>query len=406
MIAVIEKSRAVGKIVAPPSKSMSHRALIAGGLAGGKSRIAGIIQSEDMLATLEAISALGSACRREDDVIYIEGSKEISPIVKEINCRESGSTLRFFVPIFLLSDKEVILKAHGRLPQRPMGIYEAICKEQGLTLEKLEDGIRLQGPLKAGEFSVEGNISSQFITGLLFALPLLEEDSVIHLIPPVESRPYIDMTLQVLEEFGIKIESKGNDLFVKGGQHYQARDYVVEGDYSNAAFLDAYTELGGDVEVEGLREDSLQGDKVYKQCYEMLKEENQIIDLTDCPDLGPVLMAVAAAKNGATFTGAERLKIKESDRGAAMISELGKFRIKAYYQDEDIVVEKGELQTPTEVLDGYNDHRIVMALSLLLSLTGGQIADAQAVKKSYPYYFSDIEKLGIKVTLNEDNKAY
>ena len=233
---------------------------------------------------------------------------------------------------------------------------------------------------------------------------MLKGDRVIHLIPPVESRPYIDMTLQVLKEFGISIKSEGNDLLVQGNQTYQARDYVVEGDYSNAAFLDAYTVLGGSVTVEGLREDSLQGDKVYRTLFETLCNENQVIDLTDCPDLGPVLMAVAAAKNGAVFTGAERLKMKESDRGAAMISELKKFGIKAYYQGEDIVVEKGILQTPKEILDGYNDHRIVMALSLLLSLTGGSITDAQAVNKSYPHYFNEIKKLGIKVTLDENNK--
>lgn len=404
MIAIIEKSRAAGRVVAPPSKSMSHRALIAAGLAQGKSRIEGIVESEDMLATLEAISALGSHFEKEDYVVSIEGKRQENPVADEVNCRESGSTLRFFIPIFLLGNQEVVLKAHGRLPQRPMGIYENICKEQGLVLERLEDGIRLRGPLKAGEFFVEGNISSQFISGLLFALPLLKEDSVIHLIPPVESRPYIDMTLQVLKEFGISIKSEGNDLLVQGNQTYQARDYVVEGDYSNAAFLDAYTVLGGSVTVEGLREDSLQGDKVYRTLFETLCNENQVIDLTDCPDLGPVLMAVAAAKNGAVFTGAERLKMKESDRGAAMISELKKFGIKAYYQGEDIVVEKGILQTPKEILDGYNDHRIVMALSLLLSLTGGSITDAQAVNKSYPHYFNEIKKLGIKVTLDENNK--
>lgn len=403
MIATVEKSLAKGCIYAPPSKSMSHRALIAAGLAEGESVIKGIMESEDVLATLEAICALG--CKYEkigDDTIKVIGSKEKHPVTDVVNCRESGSTLRFFIPLFLKEEKEVLLKGYGRLMERPMGIYEEICQTQGLTLSKDAEGMTLKGPLQPGEFSVPGNVSSQFISGLLFALPLLLRDSVIHLIPPVESKPYISMTIQVLQAFGVEIDWKDNAIYIKGNQHYRAREYQVEGDYSNAAFLEGFNLIGGEVEVKGLLKESLQGDRIYQKMYPMLLKEAPVLDLTDCPDLGPVLMAMAAAHHGARFTGAERLKIKESDRGAAMMEELAKFGIKAYYQGEDIVVEKGTLQKPTQMIGGHNDHRVVMANTLLLSLCGGQIDDAQAVNKSYPLFWKDMEKLGIKVELDEN----
>ena len=186
-------------------------------------------------------------------------------------------------------------------------------------------------------------------------------------------------------------------LYVKGNREYKPKTIEVEGDYSNAAFLDAFNYLGGNVQVTGLKETSLQGDKVYKEYFEKLKKENATLDISDCPDLGPVLMALAAALNGAKFIGTKRLKIKESDRGSVMCEELSKFGIKSKIYENEIEIIKGELKAPTEVLSGHNDHRIVMSLSLLLSKTGGKIDEAEAVRKSYPGFFEDIKKLGIEV---------
>ena len=211
------------------------------------------------------------------------------------------------------------------LMQRPMDVYRMLCEEKGLVY--LQDGqsVFVQGPLRAGEYAVVGNISSQFISGLLFALPMVEGDSTIRISPPIESRPYINLTIDALRTFGVEvIWQDEHTLFVRGGQSYRATETEVEGDYSNAAFLDALGLFGGEVVVRGLREDSIQGDRVYRRYFEMLCKGTPTIHIGDCPDLGPILFAVAAAKNGGIFNGTRRLRIKESDRAEAMAEELCK----------------------------------------------------------------------------------
>lgn len=407
MKAIIEKSTAKGRISAPPSKSYSHRALIAAGLAEGKSCIQGVLDSEDISATLDCIRLLGAEAEPEGSR-YVVNSMGASGLLADVEnrekpllapCRESGSTLRFFLPIFLLSDRPVEFQGCGRLMERPMAVYEEICRNQGLLFQKSETGLKVRGSLRAGVFQVPGNISSQFITGLLFALPLLSEDSRIQLIEPVESRSYIRMTVQTLNAFGIEIKEEGNLLYIRGNQCYHAGNYTVEGDYSNGAFLDGLGFLGGQVQVDGLAENSLQGDKVYRTYFRMLKEGKGPIDLQDCPDLGPVLMAMAAASRGGHFIGTSRLKIKESDRGAVMAEELAKFGIGVSCKENEIIVTKGELQAPKEALQGHNDHRIAMSLALLATRTGGVIEEAECVRKSYPGFFEDLKKLGIGVKI-------
>lgn len=415
MKAVIEPKTAAGVIAAPPSKSYSHRALIAAGLAKGKSLLHGILDSEDIGATTDCLQLLGvkvypAAADLQTDCLIVDGiskgiermfeerRKEETPLI--VPCRESGSTIRFFVPLFLLTGRLVEFQGYGRLMERPMRIYEDICRKQGLLFQRTETGLCVKGPLRADTLCVPGNISSQFITGLLFALPLLSEDSRIELIPPVESRSYIRMTLQILKDFGIMIKEEGNTLFVPGRQQYQPQEYTVEGDYSNAAFLDALGLVSkSPVQVTGLVEDSLQGDKIYRKYFSMLKAGEGPIDIQDCPDLGPVLMAVAAVFGGGRFVNTSRLKIKESDRGQVMAEELGKFGITVRCMENEIVVEAGRLCKPEEPLKGHNDHRIAMALSVLCTLIGGCIEGAECVKKSYPGFFEDMKKLGTGVEL-------
>ena len=281
---------------------------------------------------------------------------------------------------------------------RPFGIYESILNSaDNCFFKRLDDKISIKGGLKENDFEIAGNISSQFVTGLLLALSLKKEGGSITLIPPVESRSYIDMTIQAMREFGIDVNWDGeNKLRVEADQTYTSKDIEVEGDYSNAAFLDAFNYIGGEVKVEGLNAESLQGDKVYKECFEKLKAEKATIDIADCPDLGPVLFAVAAANHGGVFTSTARLKIKESDRGSVMCEELAKFGIKTHMEENSIEIGSG-LKAPGEAICGHNDHRIVMSLTLLLSLTGGTITEAEAVRKSYPGFFDDIQKLGIVV---------
>jgi len=395
MIVKIERTLAEGKVCAPPSKSMAHRALICGALSK-QSRIYNLAASEDIKATLGCLKALGAEVEKTEGGVRIGSLDPFkAPENAELFCNESGSTLRFFIPLCMLSGKKIVLKGSERLFERPLSIYEDICKEQGIELVKDINSVSVCGRLKSGKYSVPGNISSQFITGLLFALPLLEGDSTLEVTGKFESASYIDLTLSALNAFGIEIKREANVFYIKGSQSYQNANYTVEGDMSNAAFLEGFNLLGGKVAVGGINENTLQGDRVYMDMYKELCEGKRQFDLSDCPDLAPVMFALAAAHGGASFTGTARLKIKESDRAAAMAEELSKLGIESEIYENRVVIKKGELHPPKQTLSGHNDHRIVMALSLLLTKTGGSIDDAQAVKKSYPDFFEVIKTLGI-----------
>ena len=422
-IAVFEgKSVVKGTIKAPPSKSLAHRMLICAALAEGESHVTNVDFSQDILATLDCIKQLGAKVQIFDDSVKISGTKNVVLDSKTcFDCRESGSTLRFFIPMgmnFSKPGEKITFTGSKVLMTRPLSIYENLCEKSGILFEKkqTENGGKLEISrknlkksvendkktcefgLKPGIFEIPGDISSQFITGLLFVLPLLEGDSEIKLTGSVESRSYINLTIQAMRDFEVKVEWKDETtLFVKGNQKYIAKNVAVEGDYSNAAFLDVFNFIGGNVQVLGLNEDSLQGDKVYKTMFESLKNGCPVLNICDCPDLGPILFVVAAFHNGATFTGTKRLAIKESNRGKIMCEELAKFGVKSEYSENQIVIKKSKICEPKEMLLGYNDHRIVMALSTLLCVTGGKINDAHAVSKSYPGYFDDISSLGVKV---------
>ena len=399
MTVKIEKSKASGAVYAPPSKSFAHRLIICASLAG-KSRVRGLAESEDILATLDCAEAwLGAWFEKNGADVSFSESDACGDAKGALMCRESGSTMRFFIPLCLVKDTECKLYGAGKLLSRPMSVYENICCEQNLTFSHEGDHIRVCGPLKAGRFTVPGNISSQFISGLMFALPLLEGDSEIEIVPPLDSKPYIDITMEALAAFGVKAQWRGEyTIAIAGGQKYQPSDERVEGDYSNAAFLEAFGLLGGDVDVMGLNEKSVQGDKAYLWQFKKLCEGTPEINISDCPDLAPILMSVAAAKNGVHLTGTARLKIKESDRGEVMARELAKFGVPVTVGADDITVEGGCLRAPSEVLFGHNDHRVVMSMAVLSSITGGEIEGAEACRKSYPDFFEVIKKLGIEVT--------
>ncbi len=472
MRVTIKPSAPHGSVCAPPSKSMAHRMLICAGLAlkSEPSLIFGLEDSQDVLTTIDCLNVLGAGINRQNDCAAIYG---IDPSTVRENdvlpCRECGSTLRFFVPLCLLSDKSLTLTGSPTLMGRPMDAYRTICQQQGLHFSQDDQGIHVQGPLRADTFTIPGNISSQFISGLLFALPLLDADSTISVVPPVESRPYINMTIEALSLFGVRVNWENDTtLHIPGNQRYGAITAHVEGDYSNAAFLEALNYLGKQcaegaeavpsaalaantahdelsvtttaveataaaaratvaaaaeatnvaannpaptaalaVRVTGLRVDSLQGDRVYQELFPALAAGAPTISLADCPDLGPILMAVAAANNGATFTNCKRLAIKESNRGQAMAQELAKFGIAVTVSNDTgtIVVQPGALRAPSLPLDGHNDHRIVMALATLACAVGGTINGAQAVNKSFPDYFERLTQLGVDLCLEDEHEV-
>lgn len=396
----IKPGKANGVWIAPPSKSFAHRALICAALANGTSRIEGIEPSEDILATLDCIEALGAEVKIEGKTATVTGgAKELGDLFP---CRESGSTLRFFLPLALLRETTCTLTGSRRLLERPEDIYRDLCAKQGLYFAQDEQKIEVKGCLRAGNFPVRGDLSSQFLSGLLFALPLLASSSVIQILSPFVSAPYVEMTEQVQKHFGI-VSDHADPLAIKipGGQTYQAADYEVEGDYSNAAFADALGLLGGAVTVQGLNPKSCQGDRIYKTYFEELKSGSPTLDVENCPDLAPILMALGGALHGVELTGTARLAVKESDRGRAMAEELAKFGIETELQANRICVKAGKLHAPTESLNSHNDHRIVMACATLLTLTGGEIEGAEAVSKSYPRYFADLKQAGIEVKTDE-----
>ncbi len=400
----IEKSCLKGEITAAPSKSMAHRLLICAGLSEGESVIDNVAYSEDILATLDCLKEMGAEIEKGEGFVKIKG---VSPLniteSRNFSARESGSTLRFFIPVVLLSECEHSFTGYGRLMERPMEIYEKLCEEKGLYFAQKDGKIAVKGKLVSGNYTVRGDVSSQFVSGLLFALPICEGDSIIHLTGKIESRSYINMTLSAMKDFDVKAEWENeNTLYIKGSQQYKSGNFTVEGDCSNTAFLDAFNHLGSAVRVKGLREDSLQGDRVYKEYFEMLSEGTPILDVSDCPDLAPILMTLACALNGATLTGTARLKIKESDRGTVMKEELSKFGADIEIKENEIIIRKSPLHKSDTPLCGHNDHRVVMSLAVLSSLFGSEIKGAEAVRKSYPDFFGKLREIGLEAEIYDN----
>ena len=405
MKVTVKKGIAKGCITAPPSKSMAHRLLICAALAEGVSRIHGVAASEDVLATVDCLAALGASLAWEDDTLVVHGIDATAADPKDrLFCRESGSTMRFLIPIAALSGKSVTLAGAPQLMRRPMKLYEDLFLERGLAFSQTEQAVTLQGPLRSGDYYLPGDVSSQFVSGLLFALPLLDGDSRIRITSKTESRSYIDLTLSALRTFGVSaVWEDESTLFVRGSQRYQSRDARVEGDCSGAAFPEALNYLGGRVEVLGIDEDTLQGDRVFRAHFEALHAGTPTISLADCPDLGPILFALAAAKNGATFTDTRRLRIKESDRVATMQAELARLGATVTAGEDEVMVHPSRLHAPNGTLEGHGDHRVVMSLAVLLTKFGGSIKGAEAVRKSYPDFFQDLQALGIEVTEDEES---
>ena len=402
MIAEIYKSKANGEIVARSSKSYMHRALIGGALSDGETVIENIAESEDIKATIECLKNFGATFQFSGDTVRIQG---VSPAKNKntlsLFANESGSTLRFLIPVSLLYSDSVEFTGSKRLLERPQTVYEELFPRKNCFIKRSENCITVGGTLTGGVYECRGDISSQFLTGLLFTLPLLNEDSEIKLTTPLQSSPYIDLTLEILNEFSVNIERTDDRTFkIKGNQTFKATKLYCEGDWSNSAFLEAFNLIGGNVKVNGLNINSTQGDKIYREYFEELNQGTPVLDITDCPDLAPILMTMATLLNGAVLKGTSRLKIKESDRGEVMKNELSKFSADITVLEDEIIIKKADLKTPIENICGNNDHRIAMSLAVICSVFGGVIENAECVNKSYPLFFEDCEQLGIKIFKN------
>lgn len=411
-----------GKIAVPPSKSLAHRAIIAAGLAKGQSRIDHIEYSQDILATIKAMEALGTVIEQYDDYLIVHGQSTFSknnmmPGV-QIDCEESGSTLRFMVPVSLVKENKVRFIGRGNLGKRPLDTFYEIFERQNIGYLHRENILDLNviGSLKPDLYRVPGNISSQFITGLLFALPLLSGDSIIELTSPLESKGYIDLTLFILKLYGIDIlNHEYKQFIIRGRQEYQPCDYRVEADFSQAAFYLVAGALGNDVVVQDLNPESLQGDKAVldylekmnctlQTCEDGIKAvchdlKPTTIDASQCPDVIPVLsLALALSQGHGQVIQAKRLRIKECDRLSATVQELNALKAQVI-EHEDSMEFNG-----VSCLDGghvcaHDDHRMAMMLAIASTVCQQPliIDNKECVKKSYPGFWEDFVSLGGKI---------
>ena len=419
LVTISPPARIGGTVSAPPSKSMAHRAVLCSALAKGTSHIENLEFSKDISATLAAAGQLCARVESGPADALVEGLGHFRPVFGPVDCCESGSTLRFLIPLASLTGQSITFVGRGRLMERPQSVYETLYRKQNLHFEQANGQLTVAGSLRSGEYTLAGNVSSQFISGLLFALPLLAGDSTLHLIPPVESRSYIEMTRAAQAAFGVTSHwLDDTTLCIPGGQQYHPRDYIVEGDYSQAAFLAVLGAVQGGITLTGLAAETLQGDAaildILRRCgakftrteaglvFEQAPLHGVDIDLADCPDLGPVLMVLGLLCEGTTvIRNAERLRIKESDRIAAMEAELRACGGVLSSEGGTITVQgcKPRLHAPEAPLSGHNDHRVVMSLTVLALAADIPLAinEAEAVQKSWPHFFDALKPLGVEV---------
>ena len=416
-IVYITPTKLNGTITAPPSKSFSHRAIICGALSKGKCNISSVIFSEDILATIKGMKEIGADINTYKNSLIINGLK-INQADVVVDCYDSGSTLRFLTPIVAALGIGTIFKRSPSLAQRPMIQYLKILENAGIKYEICKNlSLKISGRLRSGKFLVPGNISSQFISGLLMALPLVDGDSEIEITSKLESSKYVDITIDVMKKFGIHIDKTFNGFLIRGVQKYKSTQYTIEGDWSQAAFFMAAGALGGNIIIKNLNKHSSQGDK---QMFELLSrfgadifwnnDKLEIraselkginIDAFDFPDIVPILSVVAANSKGVTnITNCERLKFKECDRLEAIYRQLTILGVDIKKLDSGLIIKgKGEWNGGT--VWSHNDHRMVMALSIMaINLPGNlKITNAESVKKSYPHFFDDYNLIGGKANI-------
>jgi len=409
----IKNSRFLGTVSMPPSKSAAHRAIICAALAKGKSEIFPVDFSNDIKATIECMKSVGAEIEFDGKTLTVDGTNTLKKKNVSLDCGESGSTLRFLIPVCAAGGVNAVFSGHGKLPERPIGIYLDCLPKKNVRC-RTEGGLPLEisGQLESGIYEIAGNVSSQFITGLLLALPLLEGDSEIILTTALQSSSYIDMTTDIMHEFGVDVERTAAGWKISGKQSYEPKEFKVEGDWSQAAFFMTAAALGGKIAIDNLDVNSRQGDKECMEIYRkfgadikeskgnIVIEKNKLsgieINAENIPDMVPALAVTAALAEGVTvIKGAERLRIKECDRLAAMADGLSKLGAEIKETKDGLIIKGAKALHGGEV-EGYNDHRIVMSLAVAGAFADGDviISDMESISKSYPGFFEDYRKLG------------
>lgn len=420
----ITPAKLTGSVCIPSSKSMGHREIICAGLADGSSIVDNISMSADMEATLRCLDALGisfnkvPSAREGRTALAITGSGTVRAAKSSVDCGESGSTLRFMIPLGALCGAPLTFKGHGKLVERPLQAYYDIFDRQGLHYETAVAGhlpLTVDGVLQSGAYALPGNVSSQFISGLLFALPLLAGDSLVTITSPLESQSYVDLTLSCLAKYGIVIEHENYLKYhIRGGQKYRSGQNMVEGDWSQTAFWLVAGTLGEAVTCTGLSSDSQQGDQVVAEIINRMggnvtaaatgdhtaapaATKGVVIDAADCPDIIPVLAVLATVSAGTTeIINAGRLRIKECDRLAAMAAELNKLGADVTELPEGLLIKGKPEGLRGGTVDAWNDHRIAMSLAVASSVCREAVVinGSECVKKSYPEFWQDFAALG------------
>ena len=416
MAVYIHKSKVSGNINVPPSKSLSHRALLASLLAEGETKIYNLLDCEDTRATISIMEKLGKSVVKKEGYHLVQnnGFKYNNEV---LNANESGSTLRFIIPILSLFTGKHYITGTKKLLSRPLQVYQEIYDKQNLKFNLTPEMLEVDGKLSSGKYSVRGDVSSQFITGLMYTLPLLNGDSIIEITGNYESKSYVDLTIEVLKHFSVEIKQlENNCYFVKGSQKYISKDYYVPGDYSQMAFWAVLGTINNNLTISGMNAESLQGDKmivdILSSCSNNIEFCNGIynvkkanvkkldIDLAEIPDLGPILGVLCSVScEKSRLFNAYRLRYKESDRLTAIYEELSKMNVKAKIVDDSLIIESSNEIKCLEEIDSHNDHRIFMALAVLgtISENGVRINDERCINKSYPDFLKDLQGLGVQV---------
>ena len=411
---IIKVDKLVGEVSPPPSKSILHRYIIGSSLAKGISKIENISFSNDIIATIEAMKKLGAKIEKKDNYLLIDGSKTFDKEYlnnnSEIDCNESGSTLRFLFPLSIVKENKILFKGKGKLFKRPLSPYfENFDKYQIKYSHINENEILLDGVLKSGEYQIDGNISSQFITGLLFSLPLLNENSKIIIRGKLESSSYIDITVDCLNKFGIKIINNSyQEFIIEGNQTYKSGNYKVEADYSQVALFLVANSIGSDIKINGLNNNSLQGDKkiidFISEIDNWNKNEKLILDGSETPDIIPILSLKACiSKKEIEIINIARLRIKESDRLSATVQELSKLGFDLLEKEDSILINSrkdfNKINNSPVYLSSHSDHRIAMTVAIASSCYEDEIIldNLDCVKKSYPNFWEVFLSLGGKI---------
>lgn len=392
-----------GTVTPPPSKSVAHRMMIAAALAEGVSVIDRVYPSVDILTTIDAMRRLGAEMTVEGERATVRGIAD-PPRSAVIDCCESGSTLRFIIPVAAALGVDTELLGRGKLPERPITPYLHQLPEHGVRFAYDNTmPFSISGRLTGGRYEIDGGISSQFITGLLLALPLTGEDSEIVLTSRLGSRPYVDMTMGVMRDFGVEVAETESGYRISAGQSFRPFNGAVEGDHSQGAFFEVANVLGSQIAINGLNVNSFQGDKkIIEICKEMVYNKNGMpkpfeVDVSDIPDLVPILAVLGSFCNGESrITGAARLRLKESDRLAAMEETLNALGGEVTAAEDSLTIRGRDKLAGGVTVSAYNDHRIAMAMAIAATRCEKPIIieGAECVRKSYPDFWEVYRSLG------------